>query len=48
MLDLAIAMNAGVLTQAMIDMEKELVVMIHVQEMQTRFVVEACVSLFIS
>ena len=48
MLDLAIVMNAGVPTLDMINMEKEGVVMIHVQEMLTRFAVEAFTILFIS
>ena len=46
MLDYNIAMNAGVPTLDMIDMEREVVVVIHVKEMQTRFVVEAFTILF--
>ena len=40
-------MNAGVPTLDMINTEKELVVICHVQEMQTRNVVDAGETLFI-
>ena len=46
MLDLAIVMNARVPTLVMIDMEQEVVVMIHVQEMQTRYVAGAGTTRF--
>ena len=48
MLDYSPVLSAGVPTLDMIDMEKEGVVMIRAQGMQTRFVVEALVTLFMS